>query len=205
MRKRGSWRRWYRKARKQDKRQGRYALLVKRYGPFRDAEHAYEVLRKVAWREYNGYWKVKAGLVTPEWLHRAVMMVKLGRALRRGEQVHHQDGNRANNHPYNLKVCADPQEHAEAHGRGVGTCRTSWGTVAYTTGPNAKRVVARVVMELALGRKLRRDERVWHRNGRAGDNRAANLEVISLAEHWRRCQEMGRRARWARRRESGSR
>lgn len=36
--------------------------------------------------------------------HRVVMEQKLGRLLRRGEVVHHLDGNRANNHPDNLEV-----------------------------------------------------------------------------------------------------
>jgi hypothetical protein len=179
--------RWYLKARKEDKRRGLYALLLKRYGPFRNGEHAYEVLRRASRRAPNGYYKLIVGRILQEWLHRAVMMVKLGRGLRRGEEVHHKDGNRANNHPRNLAICADRLEHRIAHGGGYGVHRTAWGSVCYTSGPNEKKSVARVVMELALGRKLRPGERVLHRNGKPGDNRLENLEVIPWSEFIRRC------------------
>ncbi|MCA9368470.1 HNH endonuclease [Candidatus Kaiserbacteria bacterium] len=43
----------------------------------------------------------------------------------------------------------------------------------------------RVVMELHLGRKLRRDEVVHHRNEDKSDNRIENLEVMTRAQHAR--------------------
>jgi endogenous inhibitor of DNA gyrase (YacG/DUF329 family) len=43
----------------------------------------------------------------------------------------------------------------------------------------------RLVMERMLGRSLRSDEHVHHRNGRRWDNRPANLEVMSAREHAR--------------------
>jgi len=45
------------------------------------------------------------------------------------------------------------------------------------------RYLHRVVMEKKLGRKLREDEEVHHKNGRFGDNRPSNLEVMTTGEH----------------------
>jgi hypothetical protein len=41
----------------------------------------------------------------------------------------------------------------------------------------------RLVMEQHLGRRLRRDEHVHHRNGNTWDNALGNLEILSQAEH----------------------
>jgi hypothetical protein len=43
----------------------------------------------------------------------------------------------------------------------------------------------RLVMEEILGRRLRRDEHVHHRNGKRWDNRPENLEVMTASEHAR--------------------
>jgi hypothetical protein len=43
--------------------------------------------------------------------------------------------------------------------------------------------VHRLLMERALGRQLRRDELVHHKNGDPRDNRLENLEVVTRAEH----------------------
>lgn len=40
-------------------------------------------------------------------------------------------------------------------------------------------------MELQIGRLLRSDEHVHHRNGQRWDNRPENLEVLTASEHAR--------------------
>ncbi|MFN2597444.1 MAG: HNH endonuclease [Pyrinomonadaceae bacterium] len=47
-------------------------------------------------------------------LHRIIMELLLGRRLKRGEHVHHKDGNRMNNSPDNLEV-VDGAAHNRAH------------------------------------------------------------------------------------------
>lgn len=47
--------------------------------------------------------------------HRLVMEQILGRYLEPGEQVHHQDENKRNNSPENLKLCSTQKEHSEEH------------------------------------------------------------------------------------------
>ncbi|HEY1956727.1 MAG TPA: HNH endonuclease [Polyangiaceae bacterium] len=47
--------------------------------------------------------------------HRLVAERKLGRRLRPGEVVHHVDGNKANNAPVNIEVCASTAEHLVRH------------------------------------------------------------------------------------------
>lgn len=54
----------------------------------------------------SGYVVVKVGPNKADWMleHRHVMEQTLGRTLAKHERVHHKDGNRANNDPYNLEL-----------------------------------------------------------------------------------------------------
>lgn len=47
--------------------------------------------------------------------HRVVMEKIIGRALRTEEQVHHLDGDRRNNHPENLALCASLRDHLDTY------------------------------------------------------------------------------------------
>ena len=47
--------------------------------------------------------------------HRLVMEQILGRYLEPGEQVHHEDENKRNNSPENLKLCPSQKEHSAEH------------------------------------------------------------------------------------------
>jgi len=49
--------------------------------------------------------------------HRRIAEEKLGRPLRKGEVVHHIDGNKQNNAPENIEVLPSQAEHARLHNK----------------------------------------------------------------------------------------
>lgn len=70
----------------------------------------------------NGYVLIRVGVGHPladvrgyAYEHRLVAAEMLGRPLRRGELVHHKDGNRQNNVRENLEVAAGNAEHFVHH------------------------------------------------------------------------------------------
>jgi hypothetical protein len=65
----------------------------------------------------DGYARIKVVAGTGRWRpeHFIVAERSLGRALSKGEVVHHIDGDRANNEPQNLFVCRDRSHHNEVH------------------------------------------------------------------------------------------
>jgi hypothetical protein len=69
--------------------------------------------RRVSSHGYVGVLKDGTGSYAYE--HRKVMEQVLGRALRRGEVVHHIDGDKTNNSPENLEVFASNAEHLRHH------------------------------------------------------------------------------------------
>lgn len=74
---------------------------------------------------------------------------------------------------------------------------TSSGYVAVIVAPSKQQLEHRLVVEAALGRPLRSDEEVHHRNGDKLDNRLENLEVLSPSAHQTRHADrlMSRRSR----------
>jgi hypothetical protein len=67
----------------------------------------------MAKRPHNPYircWDPRTGEIYYE--HRAVAEWKLGRKLRPGEVAHHEDGDRENNHPDNIRVLPSQRHHA---------------------------------------------------------------------------------------------
>lgn len=67
--------------------------------------------------------------------------------------------------------------------------------IACEHGRTHYRLEHRLIVEEALGRRLDRFEHVHHRNGIKTDNRLANLQVLSVAEHGRIHGHAGGRAR----------
>jgi hypothetical protein len=70
----------------------------------------------------NGYVLIRVGEGHPDadvrgyaYEHKLVAQKKLGRKLRKGEQVHHKDHNKQNNHPDNLEVAASLAHHRVMH------------------------------------------------------------------------------------------
>jgi hypothetical protein len=57
--------------------------------------------------------------------HRVVAEAKLGRPLRKGEVVHHKDGNKQNNAPDNLEVMTQGM-HMREHGLGIPGMEIPW-------------------------------------------------------------------------------
>lgn len=50
--------------------------------------------------------------------HRVIAEQKIGRPLKKGEVVHHLDGNKRNNSPDNLQVLPSRAEHSRIHAKG---------------------------------------------------------------------------------------
>lgn len=73
---------------------------------------------------YPSKFNPKTGKI--EYVHRMVAEGKLGRPLKKGEVVHHIDGDITNNHPDNLRVFASAKEHIQ-HEMETGQRKETYG------------------------------------------------------------------------------
>lgn len=64
----------------------------------------------------KGYLVIKAGPLRDERVHRVVAAAKIGRPLRKDEDVHHRDGDYTNPHPDNL-IVMDKEIHGAVSAR----------------------------------------------------------------------------------------
>lgn len=63
--------------------------------------------------------------------------------------------------------------------------REKRGYLYYSGGPNSGKPVHRCVMEAFIGRPLRKDEDVHHKDGNPRNNDLSNLEIVTRSEHAR--------------------
>ena len=163
------------------------------YPGFKHSEESKKKMSVAHWR--GGRYITKKGYVmvmTPDrgyvFEHRIVMESHIGRKLRKGETIHHLDGDRTNNKIENLRYFENHSIHLRHENR-KGSKSPTWKGgrrkaedriyIYMPSHPHATKqgYVAenRLVMENHVGRYLDPKERVYHVDG----NRK-NIDIINL-------------------------
>ena len=114
---------------------GAHAQRVRRYGDphyltpehIRKARQRQSLMSRMRPAKKTTYLKLNG-----RHMHRVVAELMLGRRLRRGEIVHHIDGNKHNNEMANLKVLTQ-SEHIKQHRREMSMARRSCASVRWIT------------------------------------------------------------------------
>jgi hypothetical protein len=73
------------------------------------------------------------------------------------------------------------RRHADLHA--VGISKKPSGYIEHTRGNHKGRSQHRVIMELHIGRRLRSDEHVHHKDGNRSNNDISNLELMTASQH----------------------
>lgn len=184
----------------------KFNAALRRFGPFTSAEEAHAKLQPIAFQMGGGggyphYWAVTVGSyrrpaparsdtgqahrgrspghqTVNEFVHRIVLGVKIGRALRPGEHVHHIDRNPSHNHPGNLVLVHASDHKAAERGTVGGTWREKNGALRLST--RRKPFLARVIAERVLRRRLPRSWFVVRRDGDPTNDAPDNLAVVHI-------------------------
>jgi uncharacterized protein (DUF1330 family) len=186
-----------------------------KWGKFCTKKCATRFEKKMRFKK-NGYWCVKAENHPKAYErgyyyeHILVLEKKIGRYLKKGECVHHLDGDKLNNVSENLELHTRTT-HGNYHWPEVSTSedvgidyrqyvgkmrnkvKRGWKlTQGYVRIWNPEHPMSRkdgyvpahrIIMAEHIGRMLKTEEHVHHINGNRQDNRIENLELVHRKDH----------------------
>lgn len=161
-------------------------LLEEMLGPELTAQRALEVLKSRGFLMNNGRYACHLyGGAEPMLISRLVMMAGVRGPLAEGAEVHHINGNRADDRPENLALMESNAEHVLVDGRGAGMKWMDVGKgrglrLKFTCGPYRGLRACRGVLGAAIGGRIPRLWNVRALDGDEGNIRLENLAVVSM-------------------------